>query len=128
MRTSTTLQPEPFDPLEFLNVAQELAAGGGESRFRAAVGRAYYALFLLARERTGAYPTTKSQSAHALVLSAVGSRKGFSVANDLNQLKKLRVTADYQLVPTKPGEQDWTKNWTRAQWLVGRLLPVLQSI
>ncbi len=121
-------QPEPFDPLEFWNVAQELAAAGGESRLRAALGRAYYALFLLARERTGAYPATTRQSAHALVISAVSTHKGFTVANDLNQLKKLRIIADYQLVPTKTGEQDWARNWARAQWLVGRLLPSLQSI
>ncbi len=122
------LQPEPFDPLEFLEVAREMAASGGEGRLRVAVGRAYYALFLLARERTGAYPADKSQSAHALVLSALSRRKGFSVANDLNQLKKLRLTADYQLIPTKPGERDWARNWARAQWLVGRLLPTLQSM
>lgn len=120
--------PQPFDPLGFLKVAQDLASVGGEAQLRAAVGRAYYALFLLARGRTGAYPTSKNQSAHSVVISAVGASRGFAVANELNQLKKLRITADYELMPTKPGEQDWAKNWARAQWLVGRLLPVLSSI
>lgn len=62
------------------------------------------------------------------MISAVSNHKGFTVANDLNQLKKLRITADYQLVPTKTGEQDWARNWARARWLVGRLLPAIQSI
>jgi uncharacterized protein (UPF0332 family) len=121
-------QPNQFDPTAFLQVAQELAAAGEERRLRTAVGRAYYAIFLLARERTGAYPTDRNHSAHSLVLAAVSSRKGFRVANELNQLKKLRITADYQLLPVKTSDQDWARNWSGAQWLIDRLLPEILSI
>lgn len=70
-------RPEPFDPLNLLKLAQDLANIGGEAEFRTAVGRAYYSLFLLAREKTGAYPAKKDDSAHALVINAVRKRQGF---------------------------------------------------
>ena len=41
---------ERFDPLAFLVLARELAGEGkDEAKLRTAVGRAYYALFLIAR-------------------------------------------------------------------------------
>jgi len=121
-------QPDPFDPLDFLKLAQDLANTGGEERLRTAVGRAYYSLFLLARERTGAYPVKKADSAHTLVINAVRKRKGFAVGNDLYRLKQFRITADYHLLPADVALQDWVQNWATAQALVQRLLPELQAL
>jgi hypothetical protein len=119
--------PEPLDPLAYWELAGELAGTGGEVRLRAAVGRAYYALFLLARERTGAFPASPQDSAHALVIRAVRKRWGFAAGNSLYLLKELRIAADYQLVTSDPAKLDWEQNWRTAQNLVSRLLPLLQT-
>ncbi len=120
--------PDAFDPLDFLALAKELAEVGGEDRLRTAIGRAYYGLFLLARERTGAFPTRKEDSAHTLVINAVRKRRGFAVGNYLYRLKQLRITADYQLLSVDVALQDWDQNWATAQALVQRLLPELQAL
>ena len=121
-------RPDPFDPLDFLKLAQDLAKVGGEDRLRTAIGRAYYSLFLLVRERTGAFPARKEDSAHTLVINAVRKRRGFAVGNDLYRLKQLRITADYQLLPADIALQDWSQNWATARALVQRLLPELQAL
>lgn len=53
-------------------------------------------------------------------------RRGFAVGNDLYRLKQLRITADYDLLPTDAALQDWDQSWATAQALVQRLLPELQ--
>jgi hypothetical protein len=90
------------DGRDFLPVAQELAAGTTEPHWRAAVGRAYYALFLEAREallRWGVAPPPR-QNAHPFV------RLKFTYATDpdlqrigdaLDQLIQWRNQADYNL-------------------------------
>ncbi len=117
----------PSIRLNLLKLAQDLANIGGEAEFRTAVGRAYYSLFLLAREKTGAYPAKKDDSAHALVINAVRKRQGFAVGNDLYRLKQLRIAADYNLLPDD-ALRDWAQNWTTARSLVLRLLPQLQAL
>lgn len=115
----------PFDPLAFLTVARELVLlDKAEARLRTAVGRAYYALFLIARERTG---IRGRRDVHKRVISAVRRRRGYrSTADQLDALRRLRVVADYQLLPEDPADRDWTGNWSRVQALVNRILPRLQ--
>lgn len=116
----------PFDPLAFLRVARELALPEGEeAKLRTAVGRTYYALFLIARERTG---TRGRKNVHQRVINALRRRRAYrSTADQLDALRRLRVVADYQLLPENPADRDWTRNWSRAQALVDRVLPRLQA-
>lgn len=60
--------PSPFDPLDYLKVARELASNGGEEQLR------------------------------------------------------------YELLPADVAKQDWTRNWTRAERLVQRLLSQIRSV
>lgn len=115
---------QPFNPLAFLNLARELAnRDDDEARLRTAVGRAYYALFLVGREKTG---IRGRRDVHNKVIKAVKQRPGYrSTADELGALRRLRTVADYDLFPGDPADRNWTHNWSRAQALVDRVLPRL---
>ncbi|MBI3801373.1 MAG: hypothetical protein HY268_30920 [Deltaproteobacteria bacterium] len=116
--------PEPLDPLTFLRVAQELARQRDEAALRTAIGRAYYALFLVARDKTG---VTSTRAVHTEVIRAVRKRPGYrAVADQFDALRRLRVVADYQLLPDDPALRDWPSNWVKAQALINHILPKLQ--
>jgi hypothetical protein len=91
-----------MDGREFLPVARELAAGPTEAHWRAAVGRAYYALFLEMREalvRWGVAIPPK-QNVHAfvrlkLVYAKDADLKTLGMA--LDELGMWRNSADYDL-------------------------------
>ena len=104
---------EPLEPLTFLRVAEELAHKGDEAALRTAIGRAYYALFLMARDKTG---VTSTRAVHMEVIRAVRKRPGArATADQLDTLRRLRVIADYQLLPDDPAMRDWPSNWIKAQ-------------
>lgn len=116
---------EPLEPLAFLRVAQELAREGDEAALRTAIGRAYYALFLMARDKTG---VTSTRAVHTEVIWAVRKRPGArAIVDQLDALRRLRIIADYQLLPDDPAMRDWPSNWIKAQALVNHLLPKLQA-
>ncbi len=120
-------QTKPLDPLAFLELAQELGKSSEETALRAAVGRAYYALFLLARDRLGIPLTTSDVHSHvARVLR--GQPGCWKAAGDLRVLRALRNVADYQLMPDDPDDRDWEKNWASAERIVRRVLPKLQEL
>ena len=120
-------QTRPLDPLEFLGLARELGGRSEEAALRAAVGRAYYALFLLAREKLGIPLTTADVHSH--VARVLRGQPGFwKVASDLRVLRALRNVADYQLMPDDPDDRDWSENWARAHRIVRRVLPKLQAL
>lgn len=117
--------PQPLDPLAFLRVAQVLAQEADEATLRTAIGRAYYALFLVARDKTRVKST---RAVHTEVVSAVKKRQGYrATADQLDALRRLRVITDYQLLPDDPAMRDWSSNWTKAQTLVNHILPKLQA-
>jgi hypothetical protein len=117
--------PEPLAPLAFLRVAQELARQEDEAALRTAIGRAYYALFLSARDKTG---VTSPRAVHTEVIRAVRKRPGHrALADQLDALRRLRVVADYQLLPDDPTMRDWPSNWVKVQTLVDHILPKLQA-
>lgn len=118
---------QPFDPLEFLRLAQQLAGqGAGERELRTAVGRTYYALFLIARDRTG---VTARQGAHKAVRRAVKVRRGHkSTASQLGSLQRLREVADYEELPADPSQRDWAANWQTVDTIATHILPRLQSL
>jgi hypothetical protein len=91
-----------MDGRGFLPVARDLAAGPTEAYWRAAAGRAYYALFheCLSALRRWGFAVPRRDNAHALV------RLRFAYATDpdlkaigdaLDDLVKLRNQADYRL-------------------------------
>jgi len=116
-----------FEPLDFLELARKLVVGelqDTEAILRTAVGRAYYALFLVARERTC---TRERKKVHYRVIKAV-KRRDRSTGEQLKSLFRLRKVADYELVPENPRDRDWDQNWKRAKDIVDHLLPKLQKL
>lgn len=116
--------PPPFDPSLFLTLANELSASGAEERhFRTAVGRAYYTVFLIARDKLR---VTATQNVHTEVIVALRLRRQ-AWADQLDRLRRIRVAADYQLVPVDPSRRDWARNWSDSVALVRRLMPIVQA-
>lgn len=114
-----------LDPLDFLKLARELGHDSDEAHLRTAVGRAYYALFLIARTKTGTRGTNK---VHTRVIEAVRKRKEYkSIGSYLDSLRRLRTVADYELIPVEPSDRNWANNWSTADALVKRILLKLPS-
>lgn len=89
----------------FLDVARELLKGKTEAHWRAAAGRAYYALMLECREalRRWGIPPPSGQGVHAFVrLRFVYSPEPDvkEIGYRLERLIKLRNLADYDLLST----------------------------
>lgn len=80
-----------FNPSDFLDLARELVKNN-EAKIRTAVGRAYYASFLTARNAFAI--NEKTPQAHRLVLSMLYSKNPVS-ANKLHYLRRQRNIADY---------------------------------
>jgi hypothetical protein len=117
------MQPLAFDPLEFVRLASTLAASSGESELRAAVGRAYYGLFLLTREKLS---VQAPRNVHNAVVTEL-KRKNRTQGDQLDRLRRLRVRADYYLRP-RPVDPPWPQVWKEADALVRNLLPRLQQL
>jgi uncharacterized protein (UPF0332 family) len=80
-----------FDPADFLNLAIELERNN-EASIRTAVGRAYYASLLTARN---AFAIEENKSdVHRMVLNML-YRKNPLIANKLHYLRRQRNIADY---------------------------------
>ena len=119
------MNPSAF-PDRIFALARELAQAGLDSndevRLRSAVSRAYYAVFLMARDRLR---VTASTNVHAEVFRQVRRRNGgFLLSDSLHTLKSYRQSADYDF-PAKTEHQDWKANWNdvnrRAETLLQRL-------
>jgi hypothetical protein len=116
---------QPFNPLDFLGVGRELAASHEEAKLRTAVGRAYYSVFLGARDKAG---VRGRRDVHAQVIRAVRRRSGFRAAGDkLDSLRRLRIVADYELLPQRPSDRDWHANWQIAERLANDILSKLKA-
>lgn len=117
----------PFDPLDFLALAQSLASPGApECELRTAVGRSYYALFLVARDKMRVRQRNK---VHSETITRLRKVKGYrSIADELDELFELRKVADYELAPLKAQHKNWSNNWSRAQYLAARIEPRLQQL
>jgi len=101
-----------FDGSAFLRVANELAHNSDdEASLRTAVGRAYYAVFLQARERLGIHG--QRRRIHGIVIGRLKSADPVA-GNQLDKLEALRGAADYDLVVQDPLHQNWQSNWRDA--------------
>lgn len=122
-----SLSPSPFDSVRFFELAKELAQQTDEARLRTAVGRAYYAAFLIAKTKT---MVVQREGAHNEVRARLMSRppRGKHLADKLRDLFELRNTADYELVPDDASRTNWWHNWERALLLAEYLIPKLQDL
>jgi len=94
-----------FDPEGFLEIARSLAhkTNATEAELRTAVGRAYYGVFLQAREAlaaTGEITPTGTRDDHKIVVKALRNRRGPS-GNQLRKLRGARNQDDYHLRRTR---------------------------
>ena len=101
-----------FDPTEFVSLAEELLSnlsgasvarsGPDQAKVRTAIGRSYYAAFLVAREKLSELgylePRGGSQD-HRLVVDDLGG-EGSDLGNKLYRLRLKRNQADYNLNPS----------------------------
>ena len=134
--------PTPFDPIEFYNLSKSLANNTDEACLRTAVGRAYYAIHLYAkslpkieaeiRTLANTQNTQNTLRSHEIVIQAVQNLETASTATATSEkfkaLKRLRVTADYYMLPHSIGERDWSANYKRAQILADDLLVELYKL
>ena len=127
LKCDGTSMIQPLDPLAFLKLAQELAnRDEKEVRLRTAVGRAYYALFLIARDKLR---IRARRDVHKKTINALKKRRGYlTTANQLDALKRLRLVADYELLPHNKADRNWIHNWSRVQALVNQVLPKLTRL
>ena len=80
-----------FDPLDFFKLAKELA-GGDEASIRTSIGRAYYASFLIARDRLEL--ELRIPEVHQRIVEILYKKYPLA-ANNLHQLRRLRNLSDY---------------------------------
>ena len=119
---------EPFTAQQFLEVARELAASPtSEARLRAAISRAYYAIFLMVRDKVN---ILGKDAVHERAKTAVAARSS-AAGGTFQTLRELRTHADYVLRAGDPGYDpaydDWADNWKNAEWCCTSLLAFLAS-
>ena len=111
-----------FDPQRFLILAGQLGNSTDEASLRAAVSRAYYAIFLIARDKLRV-----GGNSHGAVIQATQTAHK-ATGDQLSSLFALRVLADYDLDPQDPGRRNWTANWQRAHHIAVRLVGAVRSL
>lgn len=89
-----------FHPRRFLDLAEGLLTRHDEASLRSAVSRAYYGVFLEARDLLGM--THLGSQVHGEAQQMLKRRGLLQLAHRLDSLRKLRNVADYQ-VATRMG-------------------------
>lgn len=109
-----------FSPMDFLLLAEILIEGedADEARFRTAMNRVYYAIFLLARSKTGAAEI--EVGAHSAVRRLLRQRGYTKIAESLETLYEFRVKADYYIGPDV-SLATWQSDCTNALKLAHKL-------
>jgi len=106
-----------FEPVEFAVLARQLLIGNldaaldgrgtsEECRLRAALGRAYYALYLATRavivRKHGVPPRSINHGVlHTYLRHSEAGRELQALGQELRRLYALRQQADYEMVPTR---------------------------
>ncbi|MGB2842255.1 MAG: HEPN domain-containing protein [Halobacteriota archaeon] len=89
-----------FNPLDFLDLAEELKSATDESKIRTSIGRAYYAAFLHAREwlRGKKWTFYGDGRDHHEVQKGIIRYKGRKLKDNMDSLRRdYRNEADYNL-------------------------------
>ena len=114
-----------FDPLSFLRLADELVTDDAdEATLRTAVGRAYYAVFLIARSRVSVHGR---HNIHERVRQAI-SPESTRAASLLGSIAHVRFIADYELYPANPVYRNWRRNWERVRSDITKVLGELSTL
>ena len=114
---------EPFDPLEFLHVAESLAErDSSEASLRTAINRFYYTAFLTSRE---ALQVSGARYIHGLVIGEL-RRHDRRAGDHLERLRALRGLSDYDLEVEDALRRDWQRNYRMARRLANFVLERLQ--
>lgn len=82
-----------FDGRDFLSVAQALAEQADEASLRTAISRAYYAAFLVARDRI--LPSARTQGEVWRTLRTSSDTEHHRMAEEAGRLQGKRELADY---------------------------------
>jgi hypothetical protein len=119
------MQEAEFDPLEFLRLADALVTDDAdEATLRTAIGRAYYAVFLLARAKTDVRGRRQVHERVRVAISPVNDR----LAALLGTISTARYVADYEIRPTNENFTDWKRNWERVRRNVASVLEELDTL
>ena len=119
------MQQAEFDPLQFLRLADEIATDDAdEAALRTAIGRAYYAVFLLARKHTS---VRGRHQAHHRVREELGGHSS-RLAALLGTMASYRDLADYDLQPVNQQRQDWQRNWRLVRKNANEVLDELSKL
>ena len=91
-----------YDPRQFLEIADRLIRDSRyekEGRIRTAIGRAYYAAFLVAKKRLQelGYSFRRIHRLHKDVIDRLMKNKHYLIGSKLNTLLDYRVDADYKM-------------------------------
>lgn len=114
-----------FDPLDFLRLADALATdNANEASLRTAIGRAYYAVFLMARAKTG---VPGRRQVHERVRTAISPVNG-RLASLLGTISTYRDYADYELRPSSEKYANWKRNWEEVRRNATRVLEELETL
>ena len=87
-----------FDPLDWIALADELAARGNEAAARTAIGRYYYGVFLKSRDsltHDNLLTPRFDDSDHRAVMTALHQNKRSAAGTALDNLRRTRNRADY---------------------------------
>ena len=87
-----------FDPLAFLDLAEDLRRDS-EAQRRTAINRAYYAVFLRARNVASErhwIELSESAADHSRVIRALRAHKNRAAGDELGKLRASREIADYE--------------------------------
>ncbi len=118
-------QNSEFDPLEFLHLADNLVTSDAdEAVIRTAIGRVYYAVFLMARAKTG---IQGRHQVHERVRRAISPAHS-QAASMLGGMSYYRLVADYELTPENSQFPGWQTIWIRVRRDAARVLAALSSL
>jgi hypothetical protein len=119
------MQEADFDPLDFLRLADALVTDDAdEATLRTAIGRAYYAVFLLARAKTDVRGRRQVHERVREAISPVNDR----LAALLGTISTVRYFADYELHPTNTNFTNWERNWEHVRRNVTSVLEELDTL
>jgi hypothetical protein len=119
------MQEAEFDPLDFLRLADALVTDdANEATYRTAIGRAYYAVFLLARAKTG---VQGRRNVHERIREAI-SPVNLRLAALLGTISRTRDYADYELRPVNADFANWKRNWESVRRNVTSVLEELDKL
>jgi len=133
-----------FDEKEFYDLGVKIArAYADEAGYRTAIGRVYYACYLIGAKATknkGWFSPKYSAADHSALRRALKAQAKDALADKLLELYRLREHADYHVENCPGGECQYcdcvapnedlvgNQTWLRAETIAKYILPKLESI